>query len=392
MASLNKVELLPWDCWGVILSKSLDNPDDLSALDEVASLSAVDVPDFETLRRLYKSDSASARKWFPAQLCRWQNGGSQFGLRFQKICHRVTETRRILKTLCDCVSLWQKTLTMPKTKLILFEGIPGSGKSTAATHLEEYLKSKGLTVRFWREGNFDHPADFEGVARLSESGFQALLTRYPEWTAFLHEQLTIRGADYLLKYRKLQHLHPQEIPPSLIDELSHLDVYDGLPMEEYCRLALDRWQDFARDMENSGQITLLECCFLQNPLTVMLARHDADPLLARKQIADISDVIAPLNPLVIYLHPQNVRTALEHVRAERPKEWADFVTWYLTGQAYGKSHDLHGYEGVIQFYEMRQKLEVEILKKLPIPSMVLEHSGADWEHNDKAIINFAERE
>ena len=57
VASLNKVELLPWDCWGVILTEALDNPADLAALDEAASLSAVDVPDFETLRRLYESDS-----------------------------------------------------------------------------------------------------------------------------------------------------------------------------------------------------------------------------------------------------------------------------------------------------------------------------------------------
>ena len=57
VASLNKMELLPWDCWGVILTEALDNPADLAALDEAASLSAVDVPDFETLRRLYESDS-----------------------------------------------------------------------------------------------------------------------------------------------------------------------------------------------------------------------------------------------------------------------------------------------------------------------------------------------
>ena len=56
VASLNKMELLPWDCWGVILAESLDHPDDLAALDEVASLSAEDVPDFETLRTCYKSE------------------------------------------------------------------------------------------------------------------------------------------------------------------------------------------------------------------------------------------------------------------------------------------------------------------------------------------------
>ena len=56
VASLNKIELLPWDCWGVILAESLDDPADLAALDEVASLSASDMPDFETLRARYESD------------------------------------------------------------------------------------------------------------------------------------------------------------------------------------------------------------------------------------------------------------------------------------------------------------------------------------------------
>jgi hypothetical protein len=56
VASLNKMELLPWDCWGVILNESLDNPDDLSMLDEVAALSAEDVPDFDALRSHYESD------------------------------------------------------------------------------------------------------------------------------------------------------------------------------------------------------------------------------------------------------------------------------------------------------------------------------------------------
>lgn len=56
VASLNKLELLPWDCWGVILNESLDDPGHLAALDEVASLSAGDVPDFDTLRSRYESD------------------------------------------------------------------------------------------------------------------------------------------------------------------------------------------------------------------------------------------------------------------------------------------------------------------------------------------------
>jgi hypothetical protein len=57
VAALNKVELLPWDCWGLILAEygSLP-PDDLSLLDQLADLTYRDVPEFDRVRQLYESD------------------------------------------------------------------------------------------------------------------------------------------------------------------------------------------------------------------------------------------------------------------------------------------------------------------------------------------------
>jgi hypothetical protein len=275
-----------------------------------------------------------------------------------------------------------------KSRLILLEGIPGSGKSTAAINLQSFLESNKVSSRFWKEGDFDHPADFEGIACLTKTGYQDLVLRYPELSALFQEHTSIRGDDYLLKYRKMQHFHPQIIDQALMDELSHLDVYDGLSMDEYCRLALDRWRDFCGAAMRSDEVTLLECCLLQNPLTVLLARHDADPQFARQHIEKLTEIIRALNPLVVYLQPQNVTRVLQHVRAERPKEWADFVTWYLTEQEYGKTHNLNGYEGVSQFYEMRQKLEMEILRDLPMQKLVLSHSGGEWERCNNEMISF----
>lgn len=277
---------------------------------------------------------------------------------------------------------------MSRTKLILLEGIPGSGKSSAGAFIQYFLRDQGKAVRFWREGDFDNPADFEGVACLSQSQYHALLFRNSDLISMFGAQLTVQGADYLLWYRKLQTLYPDMFHQSLIDELSHYDVYDGLPVEDYCRLVLRRWQSFEQSAVCSDQITILECCLLQNPLTVMLARHDVDPQVACQQVMKIVEIIQSLNPLVIYLSPVNVRDALEHVRMERPKEWSDFVIWYLTTQAYGKAHHLSGYEGVIQFCEIRQRLELRILNDISLRSLVVKHTGNDWEQCYETILQF----
>jgi hypothetical protein len=58
LASLNKVELLPWDCWGLIEGedKSLSE-DDMALLDRVAALALAGDEAFSALRALYEGEA-----------------------------------------------------------------------------------------------------------------------------------------------------------------------------------------------------------------------------------------------------------------------------------------------------------------------------------------------
>ena len=57
VAALNKMELLPWDCWGMILTEhDTLPPDDLSMLDHLADLTSTDVSEFDSVRQVYESD------------------------------------------------------------------------------------------------------------------------------------------------------------------------------------------------------------------------------------------------------------------------------------------------------------------------------------------------
>jgi len=57
VAALNKIELLPWDCWGIIEKPAEDDLDDLKFLDALANLTCADVPDLQAVRTLYKTDT-----------------------------------------------------------------------------------------------------------------------------------------------------------------------------------------------------------------------------------------------------------------------------------------------------------------------------------------------
>ncbi len=75
VAALNRVELLPWDCWGIIDARDEElSADDLAVLDRVAELAGGDVPEWEALRRLYEGD---ARLRVPGSITSYTGAGPQ---------------------------------------------------------------------------------------------------------------------------------------------------------------------------------------------------------------------------------------------------------------------------------------------------------------------------
>jgi hypothetical protein len=57
VAALNKMELLPWDCWGLMFQDYATlPPDDLTMLDRLADLTSSDIPQFALVRQIYESD------------------------------------------------------------------------------------------------------------------------------------------------------------------------------------------------------------------------------------------------------------------------------------------------------------------------------------------------
>ena len=75
VAALNKIELLPWDGWGLIESGGEDvTADELAFLDRVAVLTADDVPEFDAVRALYEGDE---RLRVPSVITTYLSGGAQ---------------------------------------------------------------------------------------------------------------------------------------------------------------------------------------------------------------------------------------------------------------------------------------------------------------------------
>jgi hypothetical protein len=75
VAALNKIELLPWDSWGIIEARDEDlSANDLAFLDQVAERTGSDVPEFDTVRVWYERDD---RLRVPATIRSYSQQGVQ---------------------------------------------------------------------------------------------------------------------------------------------------------------------------------------------------------------------------------------------------------------------------------------------------------------------------
>ncbi|MBQ3193595.1 MAG: hypothetical protein IJB59_08530 [Oscillospiraceae bacterium] len=246
-------------------------------------------------------------------------------------------------------------------RLYIIEGLPCSGKSTTSAFVAELLKQQG-NVFFVDEGSGNHPADYEFHA-LAPAGLLS------------DESQIVSLKDY---------------SGEMFDRLLQHKIYDFLPWETEMPLMLEKWRQFAREAQED-MIYVFNCVLLQNPMCETMMRFGFSEEESWRYIAQIAEIIRPLNPVVIYLKNEDIAASVRKAAAERPG-WLDTAIDYHVHGAYGKSIGVEGFEGYIRCLTERQEWELRILSTLPMESLVLENPQRDWQTARQTVKEYIEDE
>lgn len=277
-----------------------------------------------------------------------------------------------------------------KNRLILVEGIPGSGKTTVSQKIRDYLIDKRFDVKLYNEGDL-HPVDLAWNALLTKEEYSKLINENREYENTIKQNSVFEGDYVIVAYTKLG-LDKKQY--DLMRMFENHEVYDGrVSLDIFKNIHLNRWRKFGQEMKNTkDKIVIFECAFFQNHINELLAVHEKDIKYIVNYLKELIETVLDLNPKLIYLNQNSVRDTLTRVSKERVSEnkeiypdWIDLVTEYFKNSNYGKRNNINGFDDIVEYFEKRQEIELEALKQLSIDSFVITNFHYDWENIIKII-------
>ncbi|MBN2857055.1 MAG: hypothetical protein JXN63_01500, partial [Candidatus Delongbacteria bacterium] len=73
------------------------------------------------------------------------------------------------------------------------------------------------------------------------------------------------------------------------------------------------------------------------------------------------------------------KVSSERVNKKGERIWMERVIDYICDSPFGKKKGLTGFEGMAEFFKIRQDVELEILKELPVKTIVISNRSSDWD-------------
>lgn len=255
-------------------------------------------------------------------------------------------------------------------RLLLVEGLPGTGKTTTAHRLSAHFAAKGEAVRTLLEGDARIPTNFYETAGVPAAAFDALLARHPDIPEE-HWAIAARTAHYVF-------VRLDACAGFLADALRPWDMGDEfnrqITVAQYIPCALERVDHWVAASLSDASTTLIDSGFLQNPLNELLFRGASDGE-ASAFIQGIAQRLAPLHPLCFYLQRESAQAALSFARQAKGPAWADGVDALLRQT------------GFADFFERRFALERALLPC--VPHVVCAVHASDWSDVDRQIRRLA---
>ena len=200
-------------------------------------------------------------------------------------------------------------------RVILLEGLPGTGKTANSYRLFEQLARNGRDVRWVHEVSQPHPTLFFTEACLTKEEYRLFTEKYPEAAGLLGSIAEVRaatvGIDYLTAARRM----PGQENAAWYRELLQYDAM-AFPLERYEPAALEKWEAFVNAALRNDTVFILDSAIFQYQIFTFLL-NGADYQRLAKFVRGVMKMLRPLRPALIYLYREKTEDSIAFIEKQR---------------------------------------------------------------------------
>ncbi len=213
---------------------------------------------------------------------------------------------------------------MIDTRLILFDGIAGSGKTTNSQWLYVTLVKAGIAAQWITESQRDHPI-----------------------------------------YRR--------------------EIAQARTTEEAIGIALAGWQQFVADGAALASLPIMDGS-ADNPISFLLLR-DTPPERIALAVTAQAAAMRPLRPVLFQLYQDNVDAAIDTIIRRRGEGWRQHLVAYVASSPFAQNRQLSGIEAVRVYYREHRRIADLAFRDLAIGKTAINTSDGRWADYQATILD-----
>jgi hypothetical protein len=275
---------------------------------------------------------------------------------------------------------------MIKSRLILLEGLPSTGKTTNARFIHIQLERGGENAKWIHEVAVPHPVLLYDEVGLTHDEYSLFLEKHPEAAQALGSIAVFKKSTVGISLPELEWYCREKLSGDVYKELLDYDAWN-FPLGVYKKFALEKWEHFTEEaLKNRDEVYIMDSAIFQHQIFSFLFKNRPYEEL-QSFVNRITQIISPLDPCLIYLRRENAQASINYLENDRGTPYLDYIYNRDKNQPYygDKPSGVESFKQFLRDYGAMADLLFDLFphKKTPV-----DISGGKWALYEDKMLSF----